>query len=191
MKKGSVSVKVGNNVKAGDVVGIMGLSGHTTFPHIHLTLRKGKTVIDPISGLKQGAACAVASSKPMGIALPIEPQKHGANGALLDAGFSSKPVTREQLLARTMAKPAKDGPILLYAQAMNVRKGDVIQFLANGPDGIVFENSSKPWPRDQAAAVAYSGVKRPFVSGVTYIGTVELVRDDVLVDRRVFSIVSP
>ncbi len=38
MQTGSVSVKTGDRVKAGDVVGRLGNSGNTTAPHLHFAI---------------------------------------------------------------------------------------------------------------------------------------------------------
>lgn len=41
LKKGSVLVKVGQTVKQGEVIGAMGASGSSLFPHLHYELRNG------------------------------------------------------------------------------------------------------------------------------------------------------
>lgn len=47
MKKRSVQVKTGEIVEAGTVLGQIGLSGRTQFPHVHLSVRKDGKVVDP------------------------------------------------------------------------------------------------------------------------------------------------
>ena len=39
LKQGSISVKVGDTVQVGDVLGEIGLSGRTQFPHVHVSVR--------------------------------------------------------------------------------------------------------------------------------------------------------
>ena len=41
MKRGSIRVKTGQEVKAGDVLGEVGLSGLTQFPHVHFEIHPG------------------------------------------------------------------------------------------------------------------------------------------------------
>ena len=41
LKRGSVSVKIGQQVKQGEVIGRMGASGDSLFPHLHYELRNG------------------------------------------------------------------------------------------------------------------------------------------------------
>ncbi len=57
LKQGSITVKGGDAVKAGQAIAKIGLSGITDHPHVHLTVRKQETVIDPFTGreLRQAA----------------------------------------------------------------------------------------------------------------------------------------
>lgn len=43
-KKGSITVKKGDYVKRGQVIGLCGNSGHSTEPHIHFHLQEGKSM---------------------------------------------------------------------------------------------------------------------------------------------------
>ena len=47
MKSGSLLVQPGQKVTAGTVLGQVGLSGKTEFPHLHLSLRHDGEVVDP------------------------------------------------------------------------------------------------------------------------------------------------
>ena len=49
LKQGSISVKVGNTVQVGDVLGKIGLSGRTPFPHVHISVCHNGTRIDPFA----------------------------------------------------------------------------------------------------------------------------------------------
>ncbi|MGA0302394.1 MAG: hypothetical protein ACO3OJ_14965 [Paracoccaceae bacterium] len=44
-----MSVKVGDNVPGGDVLGKIGLSGRTPFPHVHIFVCHNGTRIDPFA----------------------------------------------------------------------------------------------------------------------------------------------
>ena len=49
MREGSVSVIVGDLVEPGDVLGQVGLSGRTQFPHVHISVRQGGQLVDPFA----------------------------------------------------------------------------------------------------------------------------------------------
>lgn len=47
-----LNVRVGQTVRAGDVIGKSGSTGNSTGPHLHFEVRKGGTAVDPASYLK-------------------------------------------------------------------------------------------------------------------------------------------
>jgi murein DD-endopeptidase MepM/ murein hydrolase activator NlpD len=44
-------VRVGEEVRKGQVIGYMGSTGNSTGPHLHLELRRGRTTINPLGFL--------------------------------------------------------------------------------------------------------------------------------------------
>jgi len=48
----SISIKTGQEVKAGEQVGAIGSTGRSTGPHLHFTIKKDGTAIDPMTLLK-------------------------------------------------------------------------------------------------------------------------------------------
>ncbi|PRY23654.1 peptidase M23-like protein [Aliiruegeria haliotis] len=47
LRNASVRVQQGQKVEAGEPLGLVGMSGLATFPHVHFSVRKGRAVIDP------------------------------------------------------------------------------------------------------------------------------------------------
>ena len=47
LREGSVTVTQGETVEAGQVLGLVGLSGKTQYPHVHLSVRRDGREIDP------------------------------------------------------------------------------------------------------------------------------------------------
>jgi murein DD-endopeptidase MepM/ murein hydrolase activator NlpD len=56
LRRGSLLVEKGDKVAVGQPLGLVGLSGDTSFPHLHFDLRHGDDIIDPFVGPKPEAA---------------------------------------------------------------------------------------------------------------------------------------
>ncbi|MEE9544340.1 MAG: M23 family metallopeptidase [Rhodospirillales bacterium] len=59
MRKGSIAVSKGDAVTTGQRLGLVGLSGRTEFPHLHITVRKDGKVVDPFIGLHRAERCSL------------------------------------------------------------------------------------------------------------------------------------
>ncbi len=57
LKAGSLNVAVGDTVRRGDILGSVGRSGRTNFPHIHMQVQKGTSYIDPFTGRSNARPC--------------------------------------------------------------------------------------------------------------------------------------
>ncbi len=161
MARGSLRVKVGDAVVAGTPLGRVGLSGNTEFPHLHLTVRHGGKVVDPFapSPVRAGACAAqpglwTATAKAM--------MAYRA-GAVLNAGFSSGPVSGEQIESGGIAPATRTGNYLVaYGRAIALQAGDVVVFEMRGPSGEVLARAeAPPLARWQAQGFRYIGKKTP------------------------------
>lgn len=65
MKNGSFRVKQGQDVKAGQPLGLVGHSGAAEFPHLHFTVMKDGALYDPFTGNRVDTACNAATAKPL------------------------------------------------------------------------------------------------------------------------------
>ena len=178
LKQDSISIGKGDRVKRGQAIGLMGLSGHTTFPHIHVTVRKGKMVVDPLTGRNQNDACSPEAS--FAASLWDEKALQGMTGAsttILGAGFSGNVVNNSDVLTGTMATPTLAGPLIFWAHLINLRIDDRIDLRIRDDNGIYVETNGKPLKAPHAAYTAYTGRKRALTKGNTYRGEIVLWRD--------------
>ncbi len=164
MAKGSLSVKPGDPVEAGERLGRIGLSGLTEFPHLHFTVRKDGKVVDPFV-----AGVPTKSCDDRGKSTLWEPATQQAlayqAGSVLNKGFAPGPVTMEAVEsgAAEHAVPVTGSPALVaYVRSIGLKGGDVQMLTLFDPDGKpLAQNKAQPLDRDKAQWLMFSGVKQP------------------------------
>lgn len=181
LRKGSVAVARGQRVNAGDVLGLVGLSGRTEFPHLHLSVRHKGKVIDPFEP-GGDPACGAA-----GEALWSEDIAYLAGG-ILRAGFATEIPAYGDIKARDIhvneVEPL-DPALVFWVYAFGGRKGDRLRIRIEGPTGL-FHETEVVIERNQAQFFRATGRKSPrggLPSG-TYSGRVDLVRNDKIMTSR-------
>lgn len=190
MKQGSIAVKKGQNVAAGDPLGHVGLSGLTQFPHLHIALRHQGQVIDPFA--PSGAPNSCGTSGPD--SLWASPPDY-VPGGLLQSGFDTAiPAYLDVFAGTTRHAPlARTAPALvLFAYGYGSRIGDAITFSITGPDGFQFDHTVT-LTKAQARFMRAAGKKRrtaAWPSGI-YSGTVTFLRDGRTVDQQTLQMTIP
>ncbi len=175
LAKGSVRVRKGDRVKRGQQIGIIGLSGRTAFPHVHVTLRKDNKVIDPMIGLHPGDACGQAGET---LWTEEAARELGTETtALLQTGYADGPVTSTGVMKNEFNEPSLKGPLVFFATFINVRKGDIIEVEISGPEGIIAKSASKPLSRHRAVHTIYGGKRGALTAGSTYSSSTRLLRN--------------
>ena len=181
MRRGSALLKKGDKVERGQKLGLIGLSGKTAFPHIHLSVRHNGKVVDPFNGTSPNlGACKVNAGTPLFEASIIK-QFPPTSGQLLHKGFAIEGANKALLLYRgAMVAPAnsKAPALVYYAQALNLQKGDQLHITLKGPAGVLANSKTKPMNRHKATYMAYAGKRRTSYAWPkgTYTGTVSLLR---------------
>jgi hypothetical protein len=162
LAKGSVSVKPGDRVAGGQAIGLVGLSGRTQFPHVHLTVRHEGRVVDPFAlGAPEGSCGGGAPlwSPSLRAALAYRER------LVLNAGFAPGPVTAEQIEAGEAAASAVGADaaaLVVFARAVGLRAGDVQRLSISGPEGrVLAETVEKPLDHSKAQYMLFVGKKRP------------------------------
>jgi hypothetical protein len=162
MAQGSLTVKPGDLVKTGTRLGLVGLSGNTEYPHLHMTVRQGDTVIDPFAP-EAGAGAGVCGA---GDGL-WRPEARSAlaykAGVVLNVGFAQGPVDMAAIEAGRISAPtAGSSALVAYVRAIGLQAGDRQSLTLTGPKGAVLaESNGEPLARDQAQRLLYVGKPRP------------------------------
>jgi murein DD-endopeptidase len=149
MRKGSITVARGDRITVGTVLGLVGLSGKTEFPHLHFQVHKDKDIVDPFVGLTRSKPCGVSRQplwKPGTLShLPYQ------EPVVIGVGFGTAPPpkgagvaegTGESVLSRN------SGKFLLWAEIYRVKASDTLVVTIIGPDGKKFRDVKVPIKRD-------------------------------------------
>lgn len=178
LASGSIFVREGDEVAAGQQIGAVGLSGKTQFPHLHLTVRRNGEVVDPFAP-SDAASC----TPDPGDSLWLSPPEYQP-GALIDAGFSTS-VPDYDAIKAGLPDPVLDpsAPIVLWGYLFGGQAGDVLRIVADGPDGQAFAHEVT-LERTQAQLFRAFGHRAPdggWPRGA-YQGTLTLIRDNTVID---------
>ena len=160
LAQGSLKVKVGDVVAAGQPLAHVGLSGDTEFPHLHFSVRHGTAVVDPFAPASADG-CA-APGAPLWTAATAAAMPYKA-GAVLNAGFATAVIGMGEIEERAAPAPTAASPaIVAYARLIGLQLGDVIEITLTGPDGKPLATASlPPLDHDKAQIPAEVGRKRP------------------------------
>lgn len=181
LRKGSVQVKQGQKIRAGETLGLVGMSGEATFPHVHFSVRQSNHVVDPFNP-NMTEACGLAGNGLWNTAPSYRP------GGLLAIGVSDSVPDYEQVksgLPENALPGRAPTAIVLWGYAFAGETGDVIEISVSGPDGFAQTHQDRLTKRQPFFYRAY-GKKAPatgFPKG-RYTGSVRLLRGSSELDRQ-------
>ena len=185
LQQGSLTVKKGQVVAAGDQLGRVGLSGQTQSPHLHLTVfdPEGR-VIDPFDARQQDESCQLRERESLW--RDIDHNVYQAGGALT-AGFLDRMPDYDEVKdgsARRTTLPATTEAVLFWAHFFGLRDGDRIALTVTGPDGAIVAENTHRMTRAKAAQFRAVGRRSetPWPAG-TYRGAALLIRGNSVISR--------
>jgi hypothetical protein len=175
LRRGSVAVKQGERVNAGQPLGLVGLSGLTEYPHLHFGVRRDAASIDTFGGEASAQGCAARGralwDNATLAALPYAP------GAIYNFGVAPLMPKADQVREgryRGRSLPREAPAIVVWAEAFGASPGDVLRLSVEAPDGGRFLEQSFAFDRPRARVFRAFGRKRgaqPWSSG-TYRVTI-------------------
>lgn len=162
LRKGSVRVRAGDKVAAGQMLGFVGHSGQAEFPHVHLEVAKDGRPVDPWAGPARAADACGAGPKPLWkpdvlAKLPYRPT------AIHNAGFAPgapKPEAVRDGLHTEKALSKQAPALVAWAEIFWVKAGDKFTIRIKGPDGATVVEHTSRFDKDQARRFAFAGTKR-------------------------------
>lgn len=163
MRKDSIRVHPGDRVSAGQLLGFVGLSGNTEYPHLHFTIRHLEVPVDPFQPDIDSADCRETSRrstlwKPVAArSLAYQPT------ALVGVGMTSSlgNAGRADLRDRANLSGHRSDTLLLWVQIAGVEAGDVVHFRITGADGSIVVDLQTAIDKGALIWTGYSGRKPP------------------------------
>ncbi|MDV7339711.1 M23 family metallopeptidase [Terasakiella sp. A23] len=187
LKRNSLKVQKGDKVHAGDILGLVGNSGLSIYPHLHfqveyldpkLKKRRG-AIVDPFVGVARNDLCEEGDN-PLWLPEVLSQLDYDPVN-IIDTGFAAtKPKTSG------MAKGLYDDETLsirspklfLWARMLHVKQGDKVTFSITDPFGKEIFTYTSEIEKTQAHRGLYAGMRRPSLNwekGV-YKGEIKLLR---------------
>ncbi|MEM7320270.1 MAG: M23 family metallopeptidase [Pseudomonadota bacterium] len=179
MKLGSLQVRTGDRVKRGQVLGQVGLSGKTQFPHLHLSVRRNGDVVDPFD-LSDRASCGAQGAHIW------QDKPDYVPGGLLAVGFSPNLPEYDAIKAGTAAHPElePDAPgLVVFGLMFGGRTGDTVEIDISGPQGFERRHEDQiDRNRAQYFRAFGSRLRQERWPAGLYSGTVTIRRDGEVLD---------
>lgn len=163
LRKGSVAVKPGDRVGAGDAIGLVGQSGLAEFPHVHLQVAKNGMIVDPFRGLEAGGVACGLGAKPLwneAARRALTPYRPSAiyNGGI--AAETPNPTAARRGFHREESASASAPVLVAWADIFWVAAGDRIRIRLFGPSGEILADSDRAVDKLQARRFIYAGARR-------------------------------
>lgn len=182
LAKGSIAVRTGDRVAAGTVLGQVGLSGQTQFPHLHLSVRRNDTVVDPFD--PDGViSCEAPSTETLWRDDITAPQ-----GGIISAGFADGVPEYDAIKEGTAGQDVlnSDDPIVVWGYVFGGQAGDQMVLRIDGPSGQLMDEEIE-LEKTQSQLFRAVGKRAPtagWPNGI-YTGEVQLFRDGDELDRTI------
>jgi len=188
LEHGTLKVKAGDAVRAGQPIAQVGLSGGTEFPHLHVSVQHANTFVDPFAPAA-GANPSCAAQAPLWTPEALAEMPYKA-GTVLVAGLSGQRIATPQIEAGGIPRFTAADPILtIYTRVIGLEAGDQIELVLTGPGGAKLADArlpALPHDRDQTeASLAHARPATGWPEGA-YAGAVRVWRGGkVVVERRI------
>lgn len=190
LRRGSTMVLEGDQVAAGQPLGLVGLSGQTSFPHLHFDIRYKDQPVDPFIGVKRETDCGPGEAplwhRDVRKALNYRPP------LLTNSGIAAAVPDKEDVRKgwhRDASVPVHSPSLTLWVDGYWFDVGDKVAFRLRGPDRSVVIDRTFEIGKRRQRWFSFASAPRPFggwPSG-TYRGEVRVQRAGRVIDDTIGS----
>lgn len=156
LKRGSVTVRPGEDVTTSQKIAQVGQSGVAEFPHLHFGVVKDGKIIDPYSGLTPDSTCGTSHESMWSLGLPMQYEPLSLFAAEFYNGAPDFTALRKN--AAPPASVSADAKSLsFWVGIYGAQKGDIVTLEIFAPDGSQFANSVYTQERPQERQYYFTG----------------------------------
>jgi hypothetical protein len=180
LKRGSVVVHAGEQVEAGQKLGLIGLSGNTEFPHVDFAIRYRGKPLDPFAGPDGFRTCG-DTSRSLWSETALRKLAYQPTGAL-GGGFAAERPDAESARHgryRTATLSVSAPALVFWVDVFGAQAGDVQAFEIFGPDNRLVHRQADTLSKSNVSWFAFAGRRSPpggWPAG-RYTGQYELSRE--------------
>lgn len=187
LRKNSVKVKKGEKVHMGDIIGFVGNSGFTMYPHLHFQVEyiepksgaRSGAIVDPFVGVARNDLCGVGD-KPLWPPLVMEKLDY-KQASIIDSGFAATQPKLDGIvegLYDDETLSIRSPQLILWARILHVKKGDKVTFTIFDPEEKEIFSYTSTIDKDQAHRSLHAGLRSPGIlwDEGAYRGEVKLLR---------------
>jgi len=178
LRQGSVQAVKGQHVEAGTILGMVGMSGRASFPHVHLSVRQNGRPVDPFAP-SDNATCSTARAQDSLWRDTLDYQPTG----IIAAGFSGAIPPYDNVkagTAHTAAQSMDAEALVLWGFAYGSHPNDVMRLQITNLAGQKIYSKDVTLEKTQAQYFRAGGRKTngaDWYTQGTYTGTVMILRD--------------
>jgi len=191
LKRGSLLVGAGAQVRKGDRIGSIGSSGLAEFPHVHLAVRLEGKLIEPLTGkpfVQDARSCGDLSGSLLDEAAREALAR--TTTAILDVGLAETAPGMPGLVRSGAPPPAtsRGNSTIAWVWAINVEEGSQFRIKVIGPGGeALTDHMTAALPRRKASYLAYAG-RKTTPEGGSYRLAVELISGEKVIASKIRSV---
>ncbi len=166
LQRGSVAVRKGARVSAGDALGRTGSSGRAELPHLHFQVESNGRPVDPFSGAPPAdpPRCNASAADPSGKTLwrAAGDLASYAPTVVHRAGLTTAVPEKGRVLHEgyPRAGPVTAPALIGYTVLLGAVSGTTVDTVIAGPDGRILFRNRRSIDEDRARYFAYAGKRR-------------------------------